>query len=160
MREEIFVSWFRSARLGVRSDRLHVPYDPDVETDSRLMSAARLSGLCPAGGVGALVDLAQHAPGDVEERLPGRGQANAAGGPVEELDVQLPFEPANSPRRRCRRGRSPSGARRASGEGDVAERLPADALFIAIGRPPPGQRLPGRGSSAHQATYQATYDEA
>jgi sigma-54 dependent transcriptional regulator, acetoin dehydrogenase operon transcriptional activator AcoR len=41
MREEIFISWFRSARSGVRSDRLHVPYDPDVETDSRLMSAAR-----------------------------------------------------------------------------------------------------------------------
>jgi DNA-binding CsgD family transcriptional regulator len=41
MRDEIVISWFRSARSGVRSDQLQVPYDGDVDADGRLISAAR-----------------------------------------------------------------------------------------------------------------------
>jgi DNA-binding CsgD family transcriptional regulator len=40
MREEIVVSWFRSVRLGVRSDHFEAPYDPDVDGQSRLAWAA------------------------------------------------------------------------------------------------------------------------
>jgi DNA-binding CsgD family transcriptional regulator len=40
MREEIVISWFRSALAGVRFDCLEAPYDPDPEADGRLMSAA------------------------------------------------------------------------------------------------------------------------
>ncbi|HEY4409364.1 MAG TPA: LuxR C-terminal-related transcriptional regulator [Acidimicrobiia bacterium] len=40
VREEIVVSWFRSARSGVRFDRLHVPYDADVDGEGRLAWAA------------------------------------------------------------------------------------------------------------------------
>lgn len=40
VREEIVVSWFRSARSGVRFDRLQVPYDADVDGDGRLAWAA------------------------------------------------------------------------------------------------------------------------
>ena len=41
MREEIVISWFRSARSGVRSDHLEVPYDQDIDSDGRLVAAAR-----------------------------------------------------------------------------------------------------------------------
>ena len=40
MREEIVVSWFRSARSGLRFDRFEVPYDADVDGDGRLAWAA------------------------------------------------------------------------------------------------------------------------
>src|SRR5919106_1218452 len=40
VREEIVVSWFRSAHSGVQSDRLHVPYDPDIDGENRLAWAA------------------------------------------------------------------------------------------------------------------------
>jgi DNA-binding CsgD family transcriptional regulator len=40
VREEIVVSWFRSARSGVRPDRFQVPYDADVDGEGRLAWAA------------------------------------------------------------------------------------------------------------------------
>jgi DNA-binding CsgD family transcriptional regulator len=40
VREEIVVSWFRSARSGVRFDRFDVPYDPDLDGDGPLAWAA------------------------------------------------------------------------------------------------------------------------
>jgi DNA-binding CsgD family transcriptional regulator len=47
MREEIVVSWFRSVRSGVRSDHFEVPYDSEIDGQSRLAWAARpvLEGL-------------------------------------------------------------------------------------------------------------------
>jgi DNA-binding CsgD family transcriptional regulator len=40
VREEIVVSWFRSARSGLRADELSVPYDPDIDAQGRLAWAA------------------------------------------------------------------------------------------------------------------------
>jgi DNA-binding CsgD family transcriptional regulator len=40
MREEIVVSWFRSFRSGLRSDRFEVPYDADTDGQGRLAWAA------------------------------------------------------------------------------------------------------------------------
>jgi len=40
LREEIVVSWFRSARSGVRPDRFDVPYDGEIDLDSDLLRAA------------------------------------------------------------------------------------------------------------------------
>jgi DNA-binding CsgD family transcriptional regulator len=40
VREEIVVSWFRSARSGVRADRFVVPYDADIDEEGRLAWAA------------------------------------------------------------------------------------------------------------------------
>jgi len=59
MREEIVVSWFRSVRSGVRSDQFEVPYDADIDGQSRLAWAAGpvLQGLAKdlAGTRNALV---------------------------------------------------------------------------------------------------------
>jgi len=40
LRDEIVVSWFRSVRSGVRADRFEVPYDADIDGQSRLSWAA------------------------------------------------------------------------------------------------------------------------
>src|SRR3954451_6050615 len=40
LREEIVVSWFRSARSGVRFDRFEAPYDADIDGKGRLAWAA------------------------------------------------------------------------------------------------------------------------
>jgi DNA-binding CsgD family transcriptional regulator len=40
-RSEIAASWERSTRAGVRRDRLHVTYDPDIDLDGRIVRAAR-----------------------------------------------------------------------------------------------------------------------
>src|ERR687888_2821799 len=40
VREEIAVSWFRSARSGLQADRFEVPYDPDIDGQGRLAWAA------------------------------------------------------------------------------------------------------------------------
>jgi hypothetical protein len=63
-----------------------------VDTDAE---AAGFSGFRPAGRRRRLVDLTRHPPGDLQERLSGRGEPHLAGRPVEELDAQLVLEPAN-----------------------------------------------------------------
>jgi DNA-binding CsgD family transcriptional regulator len=63
VREEIVVSWFRSARSGVRFDRLQVPYDADIDGDGRLVWAATplLRALADdLPGTGNAVVLADH----------------------------------------------------------------------------------------------------
>ena len=40
VREEIVVSWFRSARSGLQADSFEVPYDPDIDGQGRLAWAA------------------------------------------------------------------------------------------------------------------------
>src|SRR5919106_92657 len=68
VRDEIVVSWFRSAHSGVRSDRLHVPYDPAVDGENRLAWAAGpvlhvLARHAPDHGLRTWLDHIQLAPG-------------------------------------------------------------------------------------------------
>ena len=73
VREEIVVSWFRSARSGVRFDEFQVPYDADIDGEGRLAWAAGpvlqalAEDLSGSGNAVLLTDhrshvLARHAP--------------------------------------------------------------------------------------------------
>jgi transcriptional regulator of acetoin/glycerol metabolism len=41
VRDDVLASWRESATLGVRPDRLDLPYDPDAETETALLRAGR-----------------------------------------------------------------------------------------------------------------------
>jgi DNA-binding CsgD family transcriptional regulator len=76
IREEIVVSWFRSARSGVRSDQFAVPFDADIDSQGRLAWAAgpviqRLSG--ELAGTGTALVLTDHQSHILVRQAPDRG---------------------------------------------------------------------------------------